>query len=82
MISTKQEVQYLSIDLYTGGVEVNKKVTVDISNPVVPQVLEQVIEDENEEERQEEIKYLTSNMKSTSTGYKFHGDECLILILL
>ncbi|PPD55522.1 MAG: hypothetical protein CTY12_00670 [Methylotenera sp.] len=80
-MTNQKEIQFLQIDLYEGKLEKNRKVTVDISQPIVPQVLTQVL-DIDEEELQREIEYMLPLFDSTSTGYKFMGDDDLCLIIL
>lgn len=76
---TKQIVQYLEIDLHEGLVVENKKVPVDISKPIVNQVLNQVIIGDDKESV---VDMLVGGFNSESTGYKYKTQDVLYLIIL
>lgn len=74
--------QYLEISLYEGNVMLNIKVDVDISKPIVDQVVKEVVKMYDGGDQEEIYSSMVRDFKSTSTGYKIHGDEVLYLILL
>lgn len=75
------KVQYLEIDLYNGSVMSNITVDVDISKPIVNQVLTEVVKLYDEEDQEDIFSSMLKDFKSTSTGYKIKSDEFLYLII-
>lgn len=74
--------QYLEVDLYEGNVISNIQVDVDLSQPIVHQVVKEVVKKYDKKDQQEIYSSMVNDFKSTSTGYKIHGEEVLYLIIL
>lgn len=74
--------QYLEVDLYQGDIMANLSIDVDLSKPIVHQVLSEVVKLYDGEDQQEIYSSMSKDFKSTSTGYKIKGEEVLYLIIL